>query len=823
MRRLSLVLSLVLTTTSILAADDVRDPLRGRDLERGRHMILNPRAPLTAEDRAELSAKGVEVQNPLSGGRYLARVTDVTRVAGDARVLSLEPMTAEHKILRSAFRAASRSTLWVDVTVIFQKDVSFEEARQSIMSAGGALEDAFDTDFGPSKRVEARLTHTALTTLGADDRVLAVGGRSPLRAIEQNARSAALSHVPEVYAAPYNLSGAGQVVMVSELSLAQVAHPEFEGRVTAGVTGSNGSHATHVSGTIGAAGIRADAKGMAPKVHIDEFNVGGSASSHLKILKTQLPLLHPISNNTSLGFPLGWCNSCGSDKWVWNDEEEYYGAYEAGYGTPAYDDITAQYGTLLIFSAGNDGDYPFLDAAGTHLHVNPDTGDPDESKLFCFSFNGSGTDCQTAGCNGGCEVTKHHLITPFDTMTVTGAAKNVIAVGAMQTATATPGIADFSSRGPAKDGRVKPDLVARGQSVLSTTTYTAPQAPAYASMSGTSMSSPVVTGISALIAEQWKNTFGSQPTPAELRAVLLAGAQDLGNPGPDYTFGFGLVDAKASADLIRGDGGTHTQITNVSLLNGGRSETTITLSAAQNLRVLVAWPDPSVILLGNDSISAKALVNDLDIQVIGPGGNTVLPYVLDKVNYNANATRGVNTTDNTELVEIPNAAPGVYKLIVTGTKVSVPPQTAVIVANAKGSTVTQVPCSDPQEPNNTPEQAYGNVPPNQSVSGAICTEGDLDYIKFVASRFGPISATITSAATPLRLTLSAANGQTATVDVPANSTRTATFQYGSGTGQAPELRVTAKVEATSAIDGDSRYSLFLVFGQFAGERRRAIR
>jgi len=400
-------------------------------------------------------------------------------------------------------------------------------------------------------------------------------------------------------------------------------------------------------------------------------------------------------------------------------------------------------------------------------------------------------------------------------MTVTGSAKNVLAVGAVQTLTSPPTIASFSSRGPAKDGRVKPDIVARGRGLLSTVPTSI-----YATSSGTSMAAPVVTGIAALMGEQWQKTFGGRPTAAELRAVLLAGATDLGNPGPDYTFGFGLVDAKNSADLIIGDGGTRSQIANVTVAQGGRVERNVTLTATQNLKILVTWPDPSVVLLGNDSFEAKALVNDLDVQVITPGGTTVLPYVLDKVHYENAATRGVNNVDNTELIEIANAAPGVYRVVILGTHVTQGPQAAVVVSNAKG--VTLLPCSDIQEPNNSAETAWGNVPPG-SLSGAICTAGDADFFKFQVTKFGPVQATVKAGDTPLRATLTASNGQTATVDIPANNTRQVSIQYGSGTADAPALNVTLKIEATAAIGTNPSYTVTLAYGQAIGPRRRASR
>jgi hypothetical protein len=815
MRKLILVVSLLLLANTVLAVGPSNELQPGprHELDRALHMILSPAHPLTEEERAQLLAAGVELQRPLTGGRYIARVVDATRLAGDTLVANVEPMTPAHKVLRSAMQAGAHGRAWADVTVLFHKDVSFDDARKAILAAGGALDEVFGTDFGAARRIDVRIAPASLNALASDDHVLAIGGQLPTRAIEDNATAALASHVPDVYAPPYNLSGAGQLVMVSELSDAQASHPEFGGRLIAAGNKEDGSHSTHVSGTIGAAGIRPDAKGMAPQVQIREFNVGSSITSHLKVLDAQLPLLHPVANNTSLGFPLGWCDQCDTSKPWWIDEDESYGAYDA-VGTVVYDDITAKYGTLLVFSAGNDGAFPiFSDQYNAHIHSNSE-GDPDETKTYCVSVTGSGTDCPAA-CNGGCEIGMHHPNTPWDTMTVTGSAKNVLAVGAVTTSTVPPSLASFSSRGPAKDGRVKPDVVARGRSLLSTLPGST-----YGVSSGTSMSSPVVTGISALLGEEWQKTFGARPTVAELRGVILAGADDLGNAGPDYAYGFGLINAKASADLIVGDGGTRSQIANITVSQGTQVQRNVTVNATQKLRVLVTWPDPSVILLGNDSFESKALVNDLDLQVIGPDGTTYLPYVLDKVHYENPATRGVNSVDNTELVEIANAAPGTYRVIVRGTSVAEGPQTAVVVTNAKG--VTLVPCTDIQEPNDSADTAWGNIPPS-TLSGGICTAGDVDFFKFQATAFGPISATITSGDTPLRATLSLGNGQSASVDIPASSTRTVTLQYGTGSAQAPALNGTLKIEATGTLGVNPRYTATVSFGQFAGVRHRSTR
>src|SRR4029077_19361571 len=77
----------------------------------------------------------------------------------------------------------------------------------------------------------------------------------------------------------------------------------------------------------------------------------------------------------------------------------------------------------------------------------------------------------------------------------------------------------------------------------------------YATEQGTSMSTPVVTGIAGLLTQQYRRTFGRTPSAAILKTLLIAGADDVGPAGPDFTYGFGLADAKASVDLILADGG----------------------------------------------------------------------------------------------------------------------------------------------------------------------------------------------------------------------------------------------------------------------------
>jgi len=594
---------------------------------------------------------------------------------------------ATSKIHPSALRAAAHAHDRADLSIVFYRGVSFDEARDAILAAGGSL-DLLTTNFLPSQRIEVTIPPSALETLASDSRVLGITARRRFRIATHNAASAALSHVNDVYAAPYGLSGNGVAVSLFELAEAQGSHVELAGRLqiaptTSGGTSSGRRHATHVAGTIGASGLRAEAKGMAPAATIHQFCVpdpdgqfNTCAGDWLALKNEQLAPLGVIADNNSWGYILGWRED---EPPVWHGHEEYYGAYDLVYTAPL-DEISNEHGILFVHSAGNDGTPPTslrFDQWQRHLHVDEDDNDV-AGQFFCVSRDQSGSDCPSL-CNAGCEKTPHHPSMPFDTMGSTASAKNVISVGAVN---ANRGIASFSSRGPTKDGRVKPDVVARGTNVLSTE-----PTDRYATSSGTSMSAPAVTGIAALLTEQWRRSHaGANPTPAQLKALLIAGAEDLGNPGPDYTFGFGLVNAKKSIDLILDD-----RVRTFSLSQGETHELRIVVDEA-NVRLVLNWPDPAIPFLGgDDDIAEKALVNDLDLTVIDPAGNTILPWTLNQDDANAYAVRGVNTVDPTEMLEIANAIPGVYRVIVTGRDVGEGPQTAVLVTSARVAVARTMP------------------------------------------------------------------------------------------------------------------------------------
>ena len=117
------------------------------------------------------------------------------------------------------------------------------------------------------------------------------------------------------------------------------------------------------------------------------------------------------------------------------------------------------------------------------------------------------------------------------TITSPGCAKNAITVGAVDDNDNVP---SWSSRGPTDDGRVKPDILAPGVSIVSTWKDNS-----FKSLSGTSMSTPFVAGIAALLLEKKPSL-----TPSQIKDVLKSTAVDLGLD--ENTQGSGRVDAYAA-------------------------------------------------------------------------------------------------------------------------------------------------------------------------------------------------------------------------------------------------------------------------------------
>ncbi len=209
-----------------------------------------------------------------------------------------------------------------------------------------------------------------------------------------------------------------------------------------------------------------------------------------------------------------------------------------------------------------------------------------------------------------------------------------------------------SSRGPTLDGRLKPEICAIGTSVTSTSRNNN-----YSTKTGTSMSTPTVSGTVALMIEQYREeNAGANPKSGLMKVIACNTAEDLGNKGPDYTYGFGTINGKRAIDnIISGQ----YIIGSIDNANSTKTHQISLPSNAEALKVMLYWHDPSVA-----SGSAPILVSDLNLTVTDPANNTINPWVLDPANPEAVATRGVDNINNIEQVTISNSAAGLYTFTV---------------------------------------------------------------------------------------------------------------------------------------------------------------
>ncbi len=243
----------------------------------------------------------------------------------------------------------------------------------------------------------------------------------------------------------------------------------------------------------------------------------------------------------------------------------------------------------------------------------------------------------------------------WGTITGTGkAAKNNIVVGNITSAEVLSG---SSSCGPVHDGRVKPEIVGMGTSVFSTYPNNT-----YGTISGTSMSTPGITGTVTLLAQRYKQLNGNSLPPSTLiKNTICNTAIDLGTVGPDYRFGYGRINALKAVKIVETNRYALDNVT-----TGQNKTITITVPAnTSKLNVMLTWNDPAA-----TALAANALVNNLDLTVIN-GATTSLPWILNP-NIPANpATQAIDNISNIEQVTILNPAPGTYTLNVAGTAVVV--------------------------------------------------------------------------------------------------------------------------------------------------------
>lgn len=212
-----------------------------------------------------------------------------------------------------------------------------------------------------------------------------------------------------------------------------------------------------------------------------------------------------------------------------------------------------------------------------------------------------------------------------------GIAKNVLTVGSVGHGSNANSPSSFSSPGPVFDGRLKPTVAAQGEGVVSAdsdanpTTYNC----SVCSLQGTSMATPIVSGLAALVREYFtagyypdgarKPADSLTPTGALLKAILIDGAVVLGaySPAPDFDSGYGRVllndtlSFSGSAFKLKID--DHRE----GLGGGSEVRYAWTVSAGTPLRFTLVWTDYPGALN-----TTEARVNELKLEVIDPTGAT---------------------------------------------------------------------------------------------------------------------------------------------------------------------------------------------------------
>jgi hypothetical protein len=548
--------------------------------------------------------------------------------------------------------------------VTAQSDITVSTRAHELQALAAQLRERDQRDRSQVAEYARRLGIPARRELPGD-RVLElqrfVPGKGPLFYITNNVDAADTVSTDEVWpggSTGFGLDGGGMTVGAWDGGAVFAAHPDFSGRLTQ-VDGAAAvsNHSTHVAGTLVGAGawLLPDARGMAYAAQLEAYDWNSDTAEMALAAAGGL-----LVSNHSYGIAAGWIYIGGAppDNWWWiggdqpsDVEDPNFGYYDAE--TRLWDQIAydAPY-YLVVKAAGND-----------RTDIGPSPGEAytviDQSGNFLFTTTlPRAPDCAPAG---------------YDCLPTTSVAKNVLTVGAVDdipggySPLAGPSsvqMADFSSWGPTDDGRIKPDLVGNGMFLMSTWG----DSPYFAAAAGTSMAAPNVTGSLILLQEYYQDLHGRGRLlrSATLKALAIHTADEAGDAaGPDYAFGWGLLNTRAAAEVIASDGGDH-QIIEGSLADGATDTVVINvIEADATITATLVWMDPP----GTPVAPALdppdlMLVNDLDLRVIG-GGTTHLPWVLNPAVPAAAATTGDNFRDNVEQVEATGVDSGSYTVQVS--------------------------------------------------------------------------------------------------------------------------------------------------------------
>ena len=422
------------------------------------------------------------------------------------------------------------------------------------------------------------------------------------------ARSTRTNHLNSGGSLGLNLMGQNMTAHVWDGGLARTTHQEYDGAggtnrfsIGDGTTALH-YHSAHVTGTIIASGVSANAKGMAPHARAVGYEWNNDLSEATSAAANGM-----LISNHSYGYRSDLV------------PDYYFGAYITD--SRDWDNLlfNAPY-YLMVVAAGNDGN--------TNYNGAPLGGNSAYDKLT------------------GHATSKNNLVVANANDANVDNNGNLISVS----------INSSSSEGPTDDYRIKPDITGNGTSVYSTyeTSNTA-----YGTITGTSMASPNVAGSILLLQQHYNNLNSSFMRAATLKGLVLHTADDAGSAGPDAIFGWGLLNAKKAAETIsaKDNGSIIQELT----LNAGQTyQFTVDSDGINELRASISWTDRAGTATTQTNSTTPVLVNDLDLRIT-KGSTTYLPWKLTGITTNGKAD---NNVDPYERIDVSGAS-GTYTVTVS--------------------------------------------------------------------------------------------------------------------------------------------------------------
>ncbi len=627
-------------------SSQIRDTLAALEARPGRrHLVVQFDAPVDPELRGQLLSAGLRLLNYLGDNAFFASISpkgmDVDKISQTASLADAMPIEREWRlhpyllggnvpewaVVSSTNSSGKPEPPMVGAYVLFHADVGLVPTGVGVVARHGAIVRA---RLESVNGLVVELPFDRVPGLADEDTVQWIEPPLP-RMGELNNSNRIITEVDIVQAPPYGLDGSGVTVLVYDGGVALASHPDFGGRLTVRDFSGLSDHSTHVAGTIGGSGAGSGGtyRGMAPAVRIESYGYQYDSTG--------------IFLYTNPG-----------------DIEEDYDEAVTTYGAAISNNSIGTNTCWNGFPCAITGDYGVTSAVIDSI-VAGSLGEP----FRVVWANGNERSC--TGCPGEHQNGYHSTAPP-------GCAKNHLTVGALNSNNDSQ--TDFTSWGPCDDGRLKPDVSAPGcQSNADGGVTSCSSYGGYTVKCGTSMAAPTVTGISALLMQEYRGLFPGEAdfTNATLRAMLAHTAVDRGNAGPDYSYGYGSVRAQAAIDFLRSENFLENAV------NQGEVYALFVLVGPgdDELKVTLAWDDTP----GTPNVD-PALVNDLDLVVYDPSSVRHYPWTLNPANPSASAVQNrVDRINNIEQVFVDSPAPGAWRVEVQGFNVPAGPQAFSISAS----------------------------------------------------------------------------------------------------------------------------------------------